>query len=228
MTAIARRQLLCASSLVLATAAIRPRPSWAAAPFIQPPLPFADNALAPTISAQTLQFHYGKHHAAYYANLNRLTPNTPYADLTVEQIVVKTAGQPHDTNLFNQAGQAWNHDFYWQVLKPGSSRQPSGKLAQAIDRDFGSFAGFKDAYAQRANAVFGSGWAWLVEDGGKLALMDTSNADTPIAHGKRPLATIDVWEHAYYLDYQNRRLDHVKAVLDNLVNWDFVRDHLQI
>ncbi|SJZ79315.1 superoxide dismutase, Fe-Mn family [Enhydrobacter aerosaccus] len=225
MSGLSRRSLLRSGvvAAVLAPVAMR---SASAAALTQPPLPFADTALAPTISAQTVQFHYGKHHAAYYANLNRMIPNTPYADLPLEQIVVKTGSDPTQKALFNQAGQAWNHDFYWQVLKPGSGSQPSGKLAQALERDFGGFVKFKEAYAQRANAVFGSGWAWLIEDGGKLALMETSNADTPIAHGKRPLAVIDVWEHAYYLDYQNRRPDHVKAVLDNLMNWDFVRDRM--
>jgi superoxide dismutase, Fe-Mn family len=223
-----RRRLLRAGASLLAVAPMVPRYALGAVPLAQPPLPFADSALAPTISGQTVQIHYGKHHATYYANLNRMVANTPYADLSVEQIVMKAAGDAQAKGLFNQAGQAWNHDFYWQVLKPGGSRAPTGKLAQAIDRDFGGFDKFKEAFAQRANGVFGSGWAWLVEDGGKLALAETSNADTPLAHGKRALATIDVWEHAYYLDYQNRRADHVKAVLDNLINWDFVRDRMTI
>lgn len=226
MTGLSRRRLLQSGALAIALPLTAPRLGRAASPMVQPPLPFADTALAPTISAQTVQFHYGKHHAAYYANLNRMIANTPYADIPLEQIVIKTASDPVQKAQFNQAGQAWNHDFYWQVLKPGGGSQPTGKLAQALERDFGGFAKFKEAYGQRANGIFGSGWAWLIEDGGKLAVMETSNADTPIAHGKRPLAVIDVWEHAYYLDYQNRRPDHVKAVIDNLVNWDFVRDRM--
>jgi superoxide dismutase, Fe-Mn family len=226
MTALSRRRFLYSGALAVAVPLAAPRLVRAAAPLVQPPLPFAETALGPTISVQTVQFHYGKHHAAYYANLNRMIPGTSFADLPLEQIVVKTASDATQKALFNQAGQAWNHDFYWQVLKPGGGSQPTGRLAQALDRDFGGFAKFKEAYALRANAVFGSGWAWLIEDGGKLALMETSNADTPVAHGKRPLAVIDVWEHAYYLDYQNRRPDHVKAVIDNLINWDFVRDRM--
>ena len=226
MKPIPRRNLIATGAIALFGAAAAPRLARAARPFIQPPLPFADSALAPTISAQTVQFHYAKHHASYYANLNRVTENTPYAALSLEEIVVRSGAEPKDRPLFNQAAQAWNHDFYWKVLHPGSSRQPTGKLAAAIDRDFGSLDKFKQMFAARANAIFGSGWAWLVQEGDKLSLLETSNADTPIAHGKRPLATIDVWEHAYYLDYQNRRADHVNALLDNLVNWDFVRDQM--
>ena len=226
MSAVTRRNLISTTALAIASAAVAPRLALGAAPFVQPPLPFGASALAPTISDQTVQLHYGKHHAAYYANLNRLAADTAYAALSLEEIIVKAAGEPRDRTLFNQAGQAWNHDFYWKVLTPGGNRQPTGKLAQAIERDFGGIEKFKEAYARQANAIFGSGWAWLVEDGGKLSLLETGNADTPIAHGKRPLATIDVWEHAYYLDYQNRRPDHVKAVLDNLINWDLVRDRM--
>ncbi|MDO8977222.1 superoxide dismutase [Reyranella sp.] len=226
MIPLPRRNLIAMGTAALAAVTAAPRLATAAHPFTQPPLPFAESALAPVISAQTVQFHYGKHHAAYYANLNRMTENTPYAAMSLEEIVVKSAADPRDKGLFNQAGQCWNHDFYWKVLTPGGSRQPTGKLRTAIERDFGGFDKFSQAFAARANAVFGSGWAWLVEDGGKLALMETSNADTPLAHGKRPLATIDVWEHAYYLDYQNRRADHVDALLKTLVNWDFVRDQM--
>jgi Fe-Mn family superoxide dismutase len=226
MIPLPRRNLIAMGTAALAAVTAAPRLATAARPFTQPPLPFAESALAPVISAQTVQFHYGKHHAAYYANLNRMTENTPYAAMSLEEIVVKSAADPRDKGVFNQAGQCWNHDFYWKVLAPGGSRQPTGKLRTAIERDFGGFDKFSQAFAARANAVFGSGWAWLVEDGGKLALMETSNADTPLAHGKHPLATIDVWEHAYYLDYQNRRADHVNALLKTLVNWDFVRDQM--
>ena len=192
--------------------------------FHQPKLPFPDTALAPTISAQTIQFHYGKHHAAYYATLNHLVEGTPYAEMPLEEVVVRSAAHPEDNKLFNQAGQAWNHDFYWTILKPNGARKPSGKLAEAIDQEFQSFDKFKSEFAKIANEQFGSGWAWLVRDGGKLKVIGTANGDTPLAHGIEPLATIDVWEHAYYLDYQNKRPDHVKAVIENLINWDIVRE----
>lgn len=227
MSSISRRSLVATSSVALVAALAAPRIARAADAYKQPPLPFADAALAPTISAQTIQLHYGKHHASYYTALNRIVPNSPYAGMTVEQIVVKSAADGAGGRaMFNQAGQAWNHDFYWQTLKPGGARQPSGKLAQAIDRDFGGFAKFKETFATRTTGIFGGGWGWLIEDNGKLAFEETSNADTPMARGKRVLATVDVWEHAYYVDYQNRRADHVKAVIDNLINWDFVRDRM--
>lgn len=228
MSVLSRRHLLATSGIaLLASSLAAPRITRAADAYTQPPLPFADNALAPTISAQTIQLHYGKHHASYYTALNRIVPNSAYAGMTLEQIVVKSAAAgPEGRAMFNQAGQAWNHDFYWQVLKPGGARQPSGKLAQAIDRDLGGFAKFKETFAARTTGIFGSGWGWLVEDNGKLAFEETSNADTPLARGKRVLATVDVWEHAYYVDYQNRRADHVKAVIENLINWDVVRDRM--
>lgn len=202
-----------------------PRPAGAAqGPFVQPPLPFPETALAPVISAQTIQFHYGKHHAGYFAQLNQLTAGTPFAELPLEQVVIKSAGGP-DPRIFNNAAQAANHSFYWAGLVPGGGA-PSGPLAQAIGRDFGDVKAFKDAFVAQAVGLFGSGWTWLVEDGGKLAFFNGGNADTPLVHGKRPLAVIDVWEHAYYLDYQNRRADHVRAVVDSLINWDVVRDRL--
>jgi len=228
MSELSRRHLLATSGVALFAASLSaPRIARAADAYTQPPLPFADTALAPTISAQTVQLHYGKHHASYYTALNRIVPSSPYAGMTVEQIVVKSAAAGAEgRGLFNQAGQAWNHEFYWQCMKPGGARQPSGKLAAAIDRDLGGFAKFKETFAQRTTGIFGSGWGWLVEDNGKLAFEETSNADTPLARGKRVLATVDVWEHAYYVDYQNRRADHVKAVIDTLINWDFVRDRM--
>ncbi|MDR3437001.1 superoxide dismutase [Telmatospirillum sp.] len=227
MPALSRRHfvaLASAGSAVAASGLILPRRALAAAPFLQPPLPFADNALAPVISAQTIQFHYGKHHAGYFTQLNQLVANTPWATATLEEIIVKSAGG-EDPRIFNNAAQAANHSFYWDGLKPGGG-QPSGVLAEAIERDFGDFAKFKDGFVSHAVGLFGSGWAWLIEDGGKLAFFDAGNAGTPLAHGKRPLAVVDVWEHAYYLDYQNRRADHVRAVVDQLINWDVVRDRL--
>jgi Fe-Mn family superoxide dismutase len=202
-----------------------PRPAKAATAFIQPALPFAENALAPVISAQTIQFHYGKHHAGYFAQLNGLIAGTAFAELSLTDVVVKALADG-EQKIFNNAAQALNHNQYWEGLKPGGASQPSGTLSQAIERDFGDFQKFKEEYVKHALGVFGSGWAWLIEDGGKLSFYDTSNADTPVAHGKRMLAVVDVWEHAYYLDYQNRRADHVRAVIDKLLNWDVVRDRL--
>jgi Fe-Mn family superoxide dismutase len=197
-----------------------------AGPFKQPPLPYAENALAPTISAQTVGLHYGKHHASYFGALNTMTQGTPMAGMSLEQVVVASATSPEHQRLFNQAGQAWNHILYWDQMRPGGAKAPAGMLAQMIDRDLGGFPKMKEDFVKGATAQFGSGWYWLIRDGDKLALTGTSNGDNPMAHGKRVLMGVDVWEHAYYLDYQNRRADHVKAVLDNLINWDFVADRL--
>lgn len=226
MSSVTRRHFItmAAAGCVAAGGIATPRKGFAAAPFVQPPLPFADTALAPVISAQTIQFHYGKHHAGYFAQLNQLTANTPFAEMTLEQVVATSFGGA-DPRIFNNAAQAANHNFYWDGLKPGGGA-PSGALAQAIEKDFGDVKGFKDSFVSHAVGLFGSGWTWLIEDGGKLAFFDGGNADTPLAHGKRPLAVVDVWEHAYYLDYQNRRADHVRAVVDTLINWDVVRDRL--
>ena len=197
-----------------------------AGPFKQPPLPYAENALAPTISAQTVGLHYGKHHASYFGALNTMTQGTPMAGMSLEQVVMASAAQPEHQRLFNQAGQAWNHILYWDQMRPGGAKAPAGMLAQMIDRDLGGVAKMKEDFVKGATAQFGSGWYWLIRDGDKLVLTGTSNGDNPMARGKRVLMGVDVWEHAYYLDYQNRRADHVKAVLDNLINWDFVADRL--
>ena len=229
MPNVNRRELLAFGSAVLAFGALPSLPSTARAasgPFAQPALPFGDADLAPAISSQTVVLHYGKHHAGYYNALNALTENTPYAAMTLEQVVIATGKDPAQQKIFNQAGQAWNHVQYWETLTPGSLRQPKSRLAAAIDRDFSGFDGFKASFVQQAVATFGSGWVWLVESGGKLELISTSNAGNPLALGKRNLLGIDVWEHAYYLDYQNRRADHVKAVLETLVNWDVVAARL--
>ena len=189
--------------------------------FTLPELPYAKDALSPTISAETIDYHYGKHHQAYVNNLNTLVPNTKYEKMSLEEIVKATNGQPSEKKVFNNAAQVWNHDFYWQSMKPKSS-DPTGKIADALKDSFGGVKEFKEAFAKAAVAQFGSGWAWLVKGkDGKLEITTTSNADTPIAHGKTPLLTADVWEHAYYLDYQNRRPDHVKDWLDKLANWSF-------
>ena len=191
-----------------------------ASPLTQPPLPFDPKALEPTVSAQTLSFHYGKHHKAYFDNLNKAVAGTPLASATLEQIIVQTAGVSEKTGLFNNAAQAWNHNFYWLSLSP-TPQAPTGALAEAIVRDFGSLEALKKQLAAASVGRFGSGWGWLVAAGGKLSVVSTSNADIPFLHGQTPLLTIDVWEHAYYLDYQNRRADYVSALIEKNLNWDF-------
>jgi len=189
-------------------------------------LPYADNALEPVVSAKTISFHYGKHHKAYADKLNELVAGTAYDGLSLDEIVKKAAGNDKDKAIFNNAAQVWNHDFYWQSMTPKSS-EPSGKIKDALQSSFGGVKEFKEAFAKAAVAQFGSGWAWLVKGkDGKLEITTTSNADTPIAHGKTALLTADVWEHAYYLDYQNRRPDHVKDWLDKLANWSFAEKNL--
>jgi Fe-Mn family superoxide dismutase len=186
-------------------------------PFELPALPYARDALAPHISAETIDYHYGKHHQAYVDNLNRLIVGTEFENADLESIIRKSSG-----GLFNNAAQVWNHTFYWNCLKPNGGGEPSGKLADAIQRSFGSFEKFREQFTQTALTTFGSGWAWLVQrpDGG-LALASTSNAATPLTGEDVPLLTCDVWEHAYYVDYRNARPKYVEAFW-NLVNWDFV------
>ena len=186
------------------------------------PLPFAENALEPVITAKTLSFHYGKHHAGYLATLNKLIAGTPYAGQPLEAIVRKAAAA-QATPIFNNAAQVWNHTFYWNSLAPaGTGGAPEGAFGEAVARDFGSFANLKAALADAAVKRFGSGWAWLVAKDGKLAVISTPNAETPLTQaGVTPLLTVDVWEHAYYLDWQNRRADYVAALLDKLANWKF-------
>jgi Fe-Mn family superoxide dismutase len=194
--------------------------------FTQVKLPYQENALEPVISARTISFHYGKHHAAYVAKLNELVAGTPYDGMSLEEIVRKSARSDKDKAIFNNAGQVWNHDFYWQSMSPRSVA-PSARMKQALESSFGGLDQFKDAFAKAAVAQFGSGWAWLVKGAdGKLEIATTSNADSPLAHGRTALLTADVWEHAYYLDYQNRRPDHVKAWLDKLANWAFAEKNL--
>lgn len=194
-------------------------------PFKLPPLPYAENALEPVISARTIGFHYGKHHQGYVNNLNKLVTGTPLADQPLEAVVKATAN-PDQTVIFNNAAQVWNHTFYWNSLKPKGGGKPTGALAEMIDKSFGGFEQFKAEFAKAATGQFGSGWAWLVKDGDKLAVVKTGNADNPLVHGQKPLLTVDVWEHAYYLDYQNRRAEYVTAVLDGLINWDFAAQNL--
>lgn len=192
----------------------------------QIPLPYADNALEPYMSANTFSFHYGKHHAAYVTNLNKLIEGTELANKPLEEIVV-TSFKEGKTPIFNNAGQVWNHNFFWQSLKPGGGGTPSGALADKINSDFGSFDKFKEEFKNAAATQFGSGWAWLVVDNGTLKVTKTPNAENPVVHGQTPLLTLDVWEHAYYLDYQNKRPDFISTFLDNLVNWDFAAENLK-
>lgn len=197
-----------------------------ASPHVLPPLPFAENALEPVISAKTLGFHYGKHHKGYVDNLNKLTAGTEFAKMPLEEIIAGTAGKADKTAIFNNAAQAWNHTFYWRSLSPKGGGEPPAALKQKIEASFGSLDACKKELAAAATAQFGSGWVWLVSDGGKLRVVKTGNADVPLTVGMKPLLTIDVWEHAYYLDYQNRRADHVGVVLDKLINWNFAEENL--
>jgi Fe-Mn family superoxide dismutase len=198
----------------------------AKAPFTLPALPYADDALAPVISSNTLGFHYGKHHKAYVDNLNKLVAGTAHADSSLEDIIKATAGKAESAGIFNNAAQIWNHTFYWHSLRQGGGGTPGKALMDRITADFGSLDKLKQDFAQAAVTQFGSGWAWLIVKDGKLTITKTANADTPIAHGQKPLLTIDVWEHAYYLDFQNRRPDYANAVLDKLINWGFAEDNL--
>ncbi len=195
--------------------------------YVLPPLPYAQNALEPVISANTISFHYGKHHKGYADNLNKLVVGTEFADLQLEKIVTAASGKADKAAIFNNAAQAWNHAFYWNSLTPDGGGEPPAALKKKIEASFGTVDACKKELATAATTQFGSGWAWLVLDGDMLKVVKTANADSPLAKGMKPLLTIDVWEHAYYLDYQNRRADYVNAVLDKLVNWSFAEDNLK-
>jgi len=187
-----------------------------------PELPYAKDALAPHISAETLEYHYGKHHATYVTNLNKLIPGTEFENLALEDIVKRATG-----GIFNNAAQIWNHTFYWHCLSPKGGGEPTGALAEAIKQSFGSFAAFKEKFTATAVGTFGSGWGWLVKNSdGTLAIESTSNAGNPMTTGKKPLLTCDVWEHAYYIDYRNARPKYVEAFW-NLVNWAFVAENFK-
>ncbi len=194
--------------------------------FELPPLPYGYDALEPVMSAQTLHLHHDKHHQTYVTNLNNLTKDTPLADASLEDIIKQTVGDASKVGLFNNAGQVWNHTFYWNCMKQNGGGAMPADLEKRIVADFGSVEKFREEFTQAALTQFGSGWAWLYVDGGKLKVGKTANADSPLAHGHTPLLTVDVWEHAYYVDFQNRRPDFVKAFLDSLVNWDFVAEQL--
>lgn len=215
----------------LATAAGTAMAGWAGMargaetrpPFTLPALPFSTDALAPVISAKTLEFHYGKHHQGYVNTLNKLLPGTPFEGLSLEAIIRQTAGKREYAAIFNNAAQIWNHTFYWHSLAPAAHpTEPIPALAAAIQKAFGSLDACKQAFAEAATKQFGSGWAWLVSEKGALKVLKTPNAETPLTQaGLIPLLTIDVWEHAYYLDWQNRRADYVTSLLDHLINWRF-------
>jgi Fe-Mn family superoxide dismutase len=192
--------------------------------FSLPALPYDKGALAPHISAETLEFHYGKHHQAYVTNLNKLLEGKPEASQSLENVIQSSAEGP----IFNNAAQIWNHTFYWHSMKPSGGGQPTGDLADAIKRDFGSFEKFAEAFTVAATTQFGSGWAWLVLGSDKkLAVTKTPNADLPSKHGQKALLTIDVWEHAYYIDYRNARPKYIETFLGHLANWDFAIENLK-
>lgn len=191
-----------------------------------PALPYEQGALQPVISANTLSFHYGKHHKGYVDTLNKLIAGTEFGDMPLEKIIKATSGQSDHTSVFNNAAQVWNHTFYWHSLKPKGGGEPPATLKSLLDSSFGGVDACKKELAAAAVGQFGSGWAWLVLDGGKLKVVKTGNANSPLTQSGKPLLTIDVWEHAYYLDYQNRRADYVNAVLDKLINWGFAAENL--
>jgi len=192
-----------------------------------PPLPYERDALAPHISKDTLDYHYGKHHQAYVDNLNKLIDGTPHADAALEEIIHDVAGKADKQGVFNNAAQVWNHTFYWASMKPNGGGAPTGDVAALIDDAFGGYDGFKEAFSTAGATQFGSGWAWLVVKGGKAEIRKTPNAELPLTEaGVTPLLTMDIWEHAYYLDYQNKRPAYMSAFLDNLVNWDFANENL--
>ncbi len=194
--------------------------------FTLPNLPYDLKALEPHISSETLSFHHGKHHQAYVTNLNNLIKGTNLENSSLEEIIKATANDSEKVGVFNNAAQVWNHTFYWNSMRAGGGGKPSGAIATKIDEDFGGYDAFKDAFKTAAATQFGSGWAWLILEDGKLKITKTSNADTPLAHNQKALLTVDVWEHAYYIDYQNRRPDYLDIFLNSLVNWDFVNENL--
>jgi Fe-Mn family superoxide dismutase len=189
--------------------------------FELPALPYAQDALAPHISAETLEYHYGKHHQTYVTNLNKLVEGTEFENASLTDVIMKS-----DAGLFNNSAQVWNHTFYWNSMSPDGGGAPTGEVADAINSAFGSYDEFRAKFAEAATTQFGSGWAWLVDSGSGLEIMKTSNADLPMKHGSKALLTIDVWEHAYYIDFRNARPNYISTFLDSLVNWDFVAQNM--
>ncbi|NWG13486.1 MAG: superoxide dismutase [Acidobacteria bacterium] len=229
--ALDRRQFLMQAGSVVTSFAIPGlsgllRAYDAETSIVLPPLPYAQAALAPSISENTISFHYGKHHQGYVNNAVKLVAGTEYEKMPLEEIVRKTAGKPDLAGIFNNTAQVFNHTFYWKSMKPGGGGKPSGRIGEAIVQSFGGYQKFVEAFSTAATTQFASGWAWLVLDSSKLRVIKTPNAETPLTMSLRPLITIDVWEHAYYLDYQNRRPDYVKAFVDNLLNWDFAEQNM--
>ncbi len=229
----ARRKFLKSAAAAAAMGAVSSLPfskgvfAMNSSEIILEPLPYAENALEPFISARTLSFHYGKHHKGYVDKLISLTAQGEFSGLGLEEIVMKSSGRPEHAAVFNNAAQIWNHAFYWKSLRPkGGTAVLAGDLKSRIQSDFGDYETLRKQLADAALAQFGSGWAWLVEDAGKLAILKTPNAENPLTQGKKPLLTIDVWEHAYYLDYQNKRQAYVEALIDNLLNWEFAAQNL--
>jgi Fe-Mn family superoxide dismutase len=211
--------LLALGSLSTGTRAAEPQHAL-------PPLPYPIDALDPVLSASTLGHHHGKHHKGYVDNLNRLLAGTELAGLPLENVILRSAAQPAQAAVFNNAAQVWNHTFYWQSLRPRGGGEPPAALKHRIEEAFGSVAACKKELTTAALAQFGSGWAWLVADGERLRVVRTNNAELPLTQGLRPLLTIDVWEHAYYIDYQNRRADYANALVDRLINWEFALENL--
>lgn len=221
-----RRQLIAVSGAAVASTVLSPAFSaFAATALSQKKLPYGEDALSPTISARTVGLHYGKHHAGYFKKLNQLVQNTGYADLPLVEVVTKANAEKNQA-IFNQAAQAWNHDFYWAQFA-GGPEAPTGAFKEAVERDFGGMDSLKKKMVETSDTVFGTGWVWLVNDNGKLDILGLPDAGTPLAVDKVPIIGIDVWEHAYYLDYENRRTEHVGAVLDNLVNWRYASEQFQ-
>ncbi len=197
--------------------------------FVLANLPYEQNALAPFVSAETINYHYNKHHRTYVDKLNELVSGTEFEELELEELIVKTAGHADKAGIFNNAAQVWNHNFYWNSLSPKGGGKPTGELGRKIEADFGSYKNFLKQFVEAGMTDFGSGWAWLVEDQGVLKITKTSNAENPLSQGQgKALLTLDVWEHAYYLDYQNRRGDYLKTILDKLVNWNFAEMNMNI
>ncbi|MCJ2877177.1 superoxide dismutase [bacterium M00.F.Ca.ET.194.01.1.1] len=227
---ITRRTILAAGAAT-AAAAIFPRPhvARAALPLSQPALPFAEADLAPVISAKTVGLHYGKHHKAYYDKLNTMAAGTRYADMELDRIVVEAARSKEaaDVKIFNNAAQAWNHVAYWDQFVPGGPNRPQGDLAASIDKAFGGYDGFVKRAVDVSDTVFGTGWVWLTRDDSGLALIGYEDGNNPVAVGRPAYLGIDIWEHAYYVDYENRKAEHIRAVLDKLVNWRVVEERMK-
>jgi Fe-Mn family superoxide dismutase len=225
---VTRRTVLAATIITTAAAVIgRPHIARAALPITQPPLPFAEDALAPHISARTVGLHYGKHHKKYFDTLNEAARGTPYAEMELVEIVKASAGKEADKKIFNNAAQAWNHVAYWDQFAPGGPKKPEGELAKMIDETFGGYEPLVEKVVSVSDTVFGTGWVWLTrDDAGKLALIGYEDGNNPIAAGRPAYLGIDIWEHAYYLDYENRKPEHIKAVMNNIVNWKVVADQV--